>query len=135
MLRTDSAGYGQALTITPSAGTVTATSGANIDYTIGASNNTSDNSSVDGSIILTIESTDTTGATPLSAITSTVNAVASVTVNTLSTRYRANTTWATADLRDDQAQNRADVRAAESSVDAATSTAVARSVQWRAHWL
>jgi hypothetical protein len=135
MLRTDSAGYGQPLTITPTAGTVTATSGANIDYTIGSSNNTTDNSSVDGSIILTIASTDTTGATPLSAITSAVNADASVTVITLSTRYRANATWATADLRDDQAQNRADVRAAESSVDAAADNSVARSVQWRAHWL
>jgi len=135
MLRTDSAGYGQTLTITPSAGTATATSGANIDYTIGSTNNTSDNTSVDSSIILTIASTDTTGATPLSAIATSVNAAASISVQKLSTRYRSNTTWATADLRDDQAQNRNDVRAAEDSVDAADSNAVARSVQWRVHWL
>jgi hypothetical protein len=135
MLRTDSQGYGATLTFDVKAGATTATSAANIDYTIGATNNTSDNSSVDSTIIFTIASTDTTGATPLSAIATASSAESSISVQKLSTRYRTNTTWATADLRDDQAQNRTDVREAENSVDAADSNAVDRSVQWRVHWL
>ena len=135
MLRTDSQGYGATLSFEVTTGTSTATNANNIDYTIGSTNNTSDNTSVDSSIILTIASTDTTGATPLSAIATAVNAEASISVQKLSTRYRTNSTWATADARDDQAQNRTDVRAAETSVDAADSNAVARSVQWRVHWL
>ena len=52
MLQTDSAGYDVALSFSVTAGTTTATSGAMVDWTIGSTNNTTDNGSVDSSLIL-----------------------------------------------------------------------------------
>ena len=56
MNQEDSGGYGKTISAAVTAGTVTATSAANIDYTIGASNLTSNNTTVDDGVstILTL---------------------------------------------------------------------------------
>ena len=135
MLQTDSGGYDVALSFSVTTGTVTATDGDNIDWTIGATNNTTDNGSVDSSIILTLESTDTTGATPLTAITTTITNATSITAYAMTTNYRTNTSGTGANTYAMTSQNRTDVRAAEGSVAAATSTAVAQTLFNRVTWL
>ena len=135
MLRTDSAGYNVALSFSVTAGTTTATSGANIDWTIGATNNTTDNGSVDSSVIMTLESTDTTGATPLTAITTAIGNASSITAYAMTTEYRTNTAWANSAFYEGADENRTDVRAAEAAVAAATSNAVAAVNFSRVTWL
>ncbi len=135
MLQTDSGGYDKALSFSVTAGTTTATSGANIDWTIGATNNTTDNGSVDSSIILTLESTDTTGATPLTAITTAITNASSITAYAMTTNYRTNTSGTGAGTYAYTSQNRTDVRAAEAAVAAATSNAVAQVKVNRTTWL
>ena len=124
MLQTDSGGYDVALSFGVSVGATTATSGKNIDWTIGATNNTTDNGSVDSSIIVTLESTDTTGATPLTAITTTLTNASSITAYAMTTEYRTNTNGTGTGTYAMTSQNRTDVRAAEAAVDAAASNAV-----------
>ena len=135
MLQTDSGGYDVALSFGVTAGATTATSGDNIDWTIGATNNTTDNGSVDSSLIVTLESTDTTGATPLTAITTTLTNASSITAYAMSTEYRTNTNGTGAGTYAMTSQNRTDVRAAEAAVDAATSNAVPQTKFNRVTWL
>ena len=135
MLQTDSAGYDVALSFSVTAGTTTATSGAMVDWTIGSTNNTTDNGSVDSSLILTLESTDTTGATPLTAITTAITNASSLTAYAMTTEYRTNTAWANSAFYAGADENRTDVRAAEAAVAAATSNAVAQVKVNRTTWL
>jgi len=135
MLQTDSGGYNVDLDFAVTVGTTTATNGNNIDWTIGSTNNTTDNGSVDSSIILTLESTDTTGATPLTSITTAITNATSITAYAMTTNYRTNTDGTGINTYAYTSENRTDVRAAEDSVDAATSTAVAQTLFNRVTWL
>ena len=135
MLQTDSGGYDVALSFQVTVGATTATNGNNIDWTIGSTNNTTDNGSVDSSIILTLESTDTTGATPLTAITTAITNSDSLTAYAMSTNYRTNTDGTGINTYAYTSQNRTDVRAAEAAVDAADSNAIPQTLFNRVTWL
>jgi hypothetical protein len=135
MLQTDSGGYDVALSFSASAGTVTASSAANVDWTIGSTNNTTDNGSVDGAILMTLASTDTTGATPLTAITTAITNATSMTVYALTTNYLTNTAWADGAFFTGTNDARTDVRTAEAAVAAATTNAVAVLKFNRVTWL
>jgi hypothetical protein len=135
MNQEDSGGYGVSIGASVTAGTTTATSAAQIDWTIGASNITSNNTTVDDglSTILTLTSNDILVAIP--SVTTAVSAAASMAAIEMSNTKTTNTAWANGSLTTGAQEPITDVRNLEASVAAATSNAVARSVQWRVHWL
>ena len=94
-------------------------------------NNTTPDDGV--STILTLESNDILVAIP--AVTTAVSAAGSMAAITIETTKTTNTAWANGDLHTGALEPVTDVRDMEAAVAAATSNAVARSVQWRVHWL
>jgi hypothetical protein len=135
MNQEDSGGVGIAISAAVTAGTTTATSAAQVEWTIGASNITSNNTTVDDglSTILTLTANDVLVAVP--AVTTAVSAAGSMAAIQMSNTKTTNTAWANGSLTTGAQEPITDVRNLEAAVDAATSNAVARAVQWRVHWL
>ena len=135
MNQEDSGGYGQTISASVTAGTTTATSAANIDWTIGASNLTSNNTTVDDGVstIITLTANDAEIAVP--AVTTAVSAAASMAAIAMSTTKTTNTTWGNGSLHTGALEPVTDVRQQESAVAAATSNAVAATNFSRVTWL
>jgi hypothetical protein len=135
MLQTDSAGYGVDVDMSVEAGTVTASNGKNLTWTIGSSQLESDDATTDTDIIVSIESTVAgVDENTISTVVTTGGAGSTVTwVALAASTYTANTTFAATYAN--QSVNRTDVRTAEDSVDAATSNAVAQTLFNRVTWL
>ena len=125
MNQEDSGGYGQSMSVSVTAGTVTATSAAMIDWTIGAANLTSDNTTIDDGISTILTLTANAADTAVAAVTTAVSAAASMAAIHLVTTKTTNTAWATQDFTTGAQEPITDVRAKESTVAAATSNAVA----------
>ena len=142
MLQQDSAGYDVLVSMSVSAGTVTASNGAALDWQIAGgtiANGTGalvdDNKTDDTDIIVTVASTVAgVDETTISTLTTTGNTDASTWV-ALSTSYTANTTWAAGNLYTGVTVERTDVITAEDSVDAAASNATAAVKLNRVTWL
>jgi hypothetical protein len=135
MNQEDSGGYGKTISASVTAGTTTATSAANIDYTIGASNLTSNNTTVDDGVSTILTLTANAADTAVPTVTTAVSAAASMAAIALSTTKTTNTAWANGDLTTGAQEPITDVRAKESAVDAATSNAVAAVKFNRVTWL
>jgi len=135
MNQEDSGGYGVAISVSATAGATTATSAANIDWTIGASNLTTNNTTPDDGVstIMTLESQDILTAIP--AVTTAVSAAASMAAILLATTKTTNTTWANDDLHTGSLEPVTDLRDMEAAVSAATSNAVAAVSVSRVGWL
>ena len=91
MLQVDSAGYGD-VDFSVGAGTVTATSAANIDYVIGSSKLESDDVTVDADIIFTVESLVAGAMNTISTLVTATSDAASTNIVELATTYTTNTT-------------------------------------------
>jgi hypothetical protein len=135
MNQEDSGGYGKTISAAVSAGTTTATSAANIDYTIGASNLTSNNTTVDDGVSTILTLTANAADTAVPTVTTAVSAAASMAAIAMSTTKTTNTAWANGDLTTGAQEPITDVRAKEDAVDAATSNAVAAVKFNRVTWL
>jgi hypothetical protein len=135
MNQEDSGGYGKTISAAVSAGTTTATSAANIDYTIGASNLTSNNTTVDDGVSTILTLTANAADTAVATVTTAVSAAASMAAIALSTTKTTNTAWANGDLTTGAQEPITDVRAKEDAVAAATSNAVAAVKFNRVTWL
>ena len=135
MNQEDSGGYGKTISVSVTAGTTTATSGAMIDWTIGASNITSNNTTVDDGVstILTLTANDAEVAVP--TVTTAVSAAASMAAQVLTTTKTTNTHWANGLLTTGAQEPITDVRQKEAAVGAATSNAVAATNFSRVTWL
>jgi len=135
MNQEDSGGYGVAISVSASAGATTATTAANIDWTIGSSNLTTNNTTPDDGVstIMTLESQDVLTAIP--AVTTAVSAAASMAAILLATTKTTNTDWANGDLHTGALEPVTDLRDMESAVAAATSNAVAAVSFSRVTWL
>ena len=135
MNQEDSGGYGKSISASVTAGTTTATSAANIDWTIGASNLTNNNTTVDDGVstIITLTANDALVAVP--TVTTAVSAAASIAANALSTTKVTNTAWGNGFLTTGAQEPITDVRQQESAVAAATSNAVAATNFSRVAWL
>jgi prefoldin subunit 5 len=135
MNQEDSGGYGKTISVSVTAGTTTATSAAMIDWTIGASNITSNNTTVDDGVstILTLTANDALVAVP--AVTTAVSAAASMAAIALSTTKTSNTAWANGSLHTGALEPVTDVRQQEAATAAATSNAVAQTLFNRVTWL
>jgi hypothetical protein len=136
MLQVDSAGYDQLISMSIAGGTVTATNGNNIDWQIGGGSTPSlidDNKTEDTDIIVTIESTvGGVDENTISTLTTT-GAASAVTWIEMTSTYTENTDFAVT-YANTQVE-RTDVRTAEDSVAAGTSTAVAAAKFNRVTWL
>jgi hypothetical protein len=136
MLQVDSAGYDQLISMSIAGGTVTATNGNNIDWQIGGGSTPSlidDNKTEDTDIIVTIESTvGGVDENTISTLTTT-GAASAVTWIEMTSTYTENTDFAVT-YANTQVE-RTDVRTAEDSVAAGTSTAVAAVKFNRVTWL
>ena len=133
MLQEDSGGHGKAISFSVSnASSASSRTTGNIDYVIGSTKSTADNSSIattnPGGLIITLESNSTANET-----TGVIDASTGASLSALSTTYTTNTdmasNYATAQLE------RTDVRSAEDAVAAATSNAVAAVLFTRVGWL
>ena len=135
MNQEDSGGYGKTISASVTAGTTTETSAAQIDWTIGASNITSNNTTVDDGVstILTLTANDVLVAVP--TVTTAVSAAASMAAIALATTKTTNTAWANGDLTTGAQEPITDVRQKEDAVAAATSNAVAAVSVSRVTWL
>ena len=135
MNQEDSGGYGKSISASVTAGTTTATSAANIDWTIGASNLTNNNTTVDDGVstIITLTANDALVAVP--TVTTAVSAAASIGAQVLTTTKTTNTTWGNGLLHTGALEPITDVRQQESAVAAATSNAVAATNFSRVAWL
>ena len=135
MNQEDSGGYGKAISMSATAGATTATSAANIDWTIGASNLTTNNTTPDDGIstIMTLESQDVLTAIP--SVTTAVSAAASMAAILLATTKTTNTDWANEDFHTGALEPVTDLRDMEAAVAAATSNAVAATNFSRVTWL
>ena len=135
MNQEDSGGYGKTISASVTAGTTTATSAAQIDWTIGASNITSNNTTVDDGVstILTLTANDALVAVP--TVTTAVSAAASMAAIALATTKTTNTAWANGDLTTGAQEPITDVRQKEDATAAATSNAVAQTLFNRVTWL
>ena len=135
MNQEDSGGYGVAISASVTAGTTTATSAAMIDWTIGASNLTGNNTTVDDGVstILTLTANDPLVAVP--TVTTAVSAAASMAAIAMATTKTTNTTWANGSLHTGALEPVTDVRQQEAAVAAATSNAVAAVSVSRVAWL
>jgi len=135
MNQEDSGGYGVAISVSATAGATTATSAANIDWTIGASNLTTNNTTPDDGVstIMTLESQDILTAIP--AVTTAVSAAASMAAILLATTKTTNTTWSNGDFHTGALEPVTDLRDMEAAVAAATSNAVAATNFSRVTWL
>ena len=135
MNQEDSGGYGKTISASVTAGTTTATSAAQIDWTIGASNLTSNNTTVDDGVstIITLTANDALVAVP--TVTTAVSAAASIGAQVLTTTKTTNTAWGNGKLHTGALEPITDVRQQESAVAAATSNAVAATNFSRVAWL
>jgi hypothetical protein len=138
MNQEDSGGYGKTIAVSVTAGGTGSSNGSNansIDWTIGASNITSNNTTVDDGVstILTFTSNDILVAVP--AITTAVSAAGSMVANRLETTKTTNTGWANGNLHTGALEPITDTRSMESAVAAATSNAVAATSFSRVTWL
>ena len=135
MNQEDSGGYGKTISVSVTAGTVTATSAANMDWTIGASNLTSNNTTVDDGVSTILTLTANAADTAVPTVTTAVSAAASMAAIAIATTKTTNTAWANGDLTTGAQEPITDVRAKEDAVDAATSNAVAATSFSRVTWL
>ena len=135
MNQEDSGGYGKTISVSVTAGTTTATSAANIDWTIGATNATNNNTTVDDGVstILTLTANDALVAVP--TVTTAVSAAASMAAIALSTTKTTNTDWNEGRTTVGAQEPITDVRNKEDAVAAATSNAVAAVSVSRVTWL
>ena len=111
---------------------------ANIDYMIGATTSTADNTTIATAaktgLIITLTSND--AGTLLNRTTAAADASRGASLTALSTNYTANTTWAKQVVMSTGTQvERTDVISAEAAVAAATSNAVAAVLFTRVGWL
>jgi hypothetical protein len=111
MNQEDSGGYGKAISASVTAGTVTATSAANIDWTIGASNLTSNNTTVDDAVSTILTLTANAADTAVPTVTTAVSAAASIGAQVLATTKTTNAYWANGDLTTGAQEPITDVRA------------------------
>ena len=133
MLQVDSAGYGVDVDFSVGAGTVTATSAANIDYVIGSSKLESDDATVDADIIFTVESLVAgVDENTISTLVTATSDAASTNIVELATTYTTNTTFDSSTYASTQVE-RTDVRTAEDSTSSTAATAAV--VYSRVHWL
>jgi prefoldin subunit 5 len=135
MNQEDSGGYGQTISVSVTAGTTTATSGAMVDWTIGASNLTSNNTTVDDGVSTILTLTANAADTAVPTVTTAVSAAASMAAIALSTTKTSNTYWANGDLTTGAQEPITDVRQKENATAAATSNAVAQTLFNRVTWL
>jgi len=135
MNQEDSGGYGKTISASVTAGTTTATSAANMDWTIGASNLTSNNTTVDDGVSTILTLTANAADTAVPTVTTAVSAAASMAAIAIATTKTTNTAWANGDLTTGAQEPITDVRAKEDAVDAATSNAVAATSFSRVTWL
>ena len=135
MNQEDSGGYGKTISASVTAGTTTATSAANMDWTIGASNLTSNNTTVDDGVSTILTLTANAADTAVPTVTTAVSAAASMAAIALSTTKTTNTAWANGDLTTGAQEPITDVRQKENAVAAATSNAVAATIFTRVSWL
>jgi prefoldin subunit 5 len=135
MNQEDSGGYGKTISVSVTAGTTTATSAANIDWTIGSTNATNNNTTVDDGVstILTLTANDPLVAVP--TVTTAVSAAASMAAIALSTTKTTNTDWNEGRTTVGAQEPITDVRNKEDAVAAATSNAVAAVSVSRVTWL
>jgi hypothetical protein len=133
MLQIDSAGYGVNVDFSAAAGTVTATSAANIDYVIGSSKLESDDATVDADIIFTVESLVAgVDENTISTLVTTTSDAASTNIVEFATSYTTNATFDSSTYASTQVE-RTDVRTAEDGTAAGTGTAAL--IYSRVHWL
>ena len=131
-----SRGYGHAVSISVTASGTTATNGKALDWKIGTTRASSDNSTTSDELILIVESNN--AGTILDTVTGTLVTVTNSNAGSVFTELAAATY--TADSDDDtglntqtaQIESRADVRLPDDGEAAATSNAVSFS---RVHWL
>ena len=139
MLQVDSAGHDKAVSFSVSDGgtAVSSHTASNLDYVIGGTLDTGDNSTVatttKAGIIITLTSND--AGTNLNKVSAVVDGSTGASLTALTTDYTTNTTWAKAGLATGTTVERTDVRSAEDAVAAATSNAVAAVLFTRVGWL
>ena len=139
MLQVDSAGHDKAVSFSVSDGgtAVSSHTASNLDYVIGATKATGDNSTIATStkagIIITLTSND--AGTDLNKVSAVVDGSTGASLTALTTDYTTNTDWAEKGLATGTTVERTDVRSAEDAVAAATSNAVAAVLFTRVGWL
>ena len=123
------------MSIANSGAATNSSTGANLDWVIGGTNSSVDNSTIATTtkmgIIITLES----NSNIVDATSGVVDASTGATMTALSTDYTTNTTWSKAGLYTGTTVERTDVRNAEVLVDAAASNAVAATTFNRVAWL
>jgi hypothetical protein len=138
----DSGGWGHAISLTANNDDTTTDSrtNSNIDYMIGATTSTADNTTIATAaktgLIITLTSND--AGTLLNRTTAAADASKGASLTALSTNYTANSTWSGGTGGNEYAGTqveRTDVISAEDSVAAATSNAVAAVLFNRVTWL
>ena len=134
MLQQDSAGYDQLISLSSAAGSVTASNGKSLDWSINSSI-TDDNKTNDTDIIVTVESTvGGVDENTISTLTTTGGAGSTVTWVALATDYTTNTAYTTQTYAHVTVE-RTDVVSAEDSIAASASNAVAAVIFNRVAWL
>ena len=139
MLQVDSAGHDKAVSFSVGDGgtAVSSHTASNLDYVIGGTLDTGDNSTVatttKAGIIITLTSND--AGTNLNKVSGVVDGSTGASLTALTTDYTTNTAWAKAGLATGTTVERTDIRSAEDSVAAATSNAVAAVLFTRVAWL
>ncbi len=137
MLQDDSGGHGQAVSFSVSnASSASSRTTGNIDYVIGATKSTADNSTVatTNPAGLIIMLTSTSAGTDINNTSGVIDASTGASLTALSTDYTTNTAYTTQTYAHVTVE-RTDVRSAEASVAAATSNAVAAVMFNRVAWL
>jgi len=137
MLQEDSGGHGKAVAFSVSnASSASSRTTANIDYVIGATKNTNDDSTVAttnaSGLIITLTSNDK--GTDLNKVSGIFDASTGASLGAYSTDFTTNTAYNVYTYAHTTVE-RTDVRSAEDSVAAATSTAVAAVLFTRVAWL
>jgi hypothetical protein len=136
-LQTDSGGHDLdvSISIANSGAATNSSTGANLDWVIGGTNTSGDNSTIAtttaAGIIITLES----NSSAVDATSGVVDSSAGNSMTALSTNYTTNTTWAPGTLQTGTTVERTDVRNAEALVDAAASNASAAVLFNRVTWL
>jgi hypothetical protein len=137
MLQDDSGGHGKAVTFSVSnASSASSRTTGNIDYVIGATKSTADNSTIATSnpAGLIIMLTSTSAGTDINNTSGVIDASTGASLTALSTDYTTNTDYNTNTYAHVLVE-RTDVRSAEAAVAAATSNAVAAVMFNRVAWL
>jgi len=138
-LQVDSAGHDLAVSFSVGDGgtAVSSHTASNLDYVIGGTVDTGDNSTVatttKAGIIISLTSND--AGTNLNKTSGLVDGSTGASLTALTTDYTTNTAWAKAGLATGTTVERTDIRSAEDAVAAATSNAVAAVLFTRVAWL